>query len=592
VTNPKSSLNTYSFCSNSPQKEYYLSAPHKRAWAHLNFAIKQGNGILLLSGQNGCGKSTIVQLFTEKLREEGVKFTYFSAISNFIDLTQIRGQRLIAIDDAELLNTKQLQNLNHYIEFANEQLLNLQFLLIGSEKLEQLFADNKHSNFRKKIVFSYQLGLMNPTDTMRYAQLQLAANGWHINTEVANKLLRDLYSYSSGNPELINKFLDQLQAANKLHNEQQSSYNRNSLTEPQTLNDLNSGVTINAVNDTNTDNQELPDNIPWFKSKKFKAIGLSYLTSMVIAVLAFHSVGFLDQNTKNNQYEVLTSNQSINVPVVAPLTSAKKIQPVENDIIEIGEVRSNESLPTTKSEKLIVKQNLPEQIIQEKIKNKPLALSNNNSMNITEISRKKENEIEVLAQKKENEIFNKNKSVVLNEQNSAKKTQSTVTFKKEPTDPADMTHSQRVDLQLVTSSSRLPAEIGKLFRQDFSPDLDKIRLNRLVANFEIAYQFGDLTKIDNLFLETIKSNKIAGKKAFKDEYKKLFNITQSRNIRIYDLLWTKEGDTVLGKGGFKVTIYERGSAQKSVFTGNIDLRVAEKNQSLLFSELFYNYGNP
>jgi len=590
VNKPKAILNESSFSSYNHQKDYYLSSPHKRAWAHLNFAIKQGNGILLLSGQEGSGKSILVQSFSEKLKENGQKFGFFSSVANFDELPKVLDQRLIIIDDAELLSTKQLQILNACIESANQQLDFLQILLVGSEKLDQLVANNSHSYFRKNVVFSYQLGLMNPEDTMKYAQLQLAAKGWQVNSEVARELLRDLYDCSSGNPELVNKYLDQLQAANELHNVQHIALNRHVISESVVENALNPNDIINSVNDTIPEDSDSLKNTPWFGSKKFKIVGLGYLASILIAILVFHGVTFLDQRTKNNEGEVVTNQKLVDVPKILPMSHVNQEQLIKYELVDTTKIIKKESVQPTEIAKAIVPEPLPEPRVIERIRNKPVV-----DKNIDKIKIPAKNPREI---NKEDSFFPQKKQSLLvksledlDKRFSALEGESKNLNNIDKTNSPVLTHAQEVDLQLVTSNSRLPEEIKKLFRQEFSPELDKVKLNRLVADFVIAYEFGDLEKIDNLFLDSVKSNKIEGKKALKKEYKKLFNITQSRNIRIYDVFWSKEGDAVLGKGAFKVTIIERGSAQKSEFSGNIDLKVTEKNQSLLISELFYNYGN-
>lgn len=590
VNKPKTISSKHSFSSYHYQNDYYLSGPHKRAWAHLNFAIKQGNGILVLSGQSGCGKSTLVQSFALKLRENNQRHVFFSSAANFNELPDRVDQRLVVIDDAEFLSTKQLEILNACIESANEDLQYLQFLLVGSEKLEQIIADIKHSNFRNKVVFSYQLGLMNPAETMKYAQLQLSTKGWQVNSEVAKELLRDLYDCSSGNAELINKYLDQLQAANELYNVQHIALNRNSLPESLNQDDLKSNIATNSMSDTLIDDPNRINSVPWFRSKKIKVVGLGYLASVLIAIFVFHSTTFFAQKTTDNK-ELVVNNQLLETSTVLPVSSNTSKLMVGKDIIDIANVDRQVSEQSIVAATVSVQQPLPKPTGITRIKNKPV-VHNNTTKSVSNIVKNTHNvKKEVLEVSEQKQDLATKTVTNLDRLFNAPEENSFTVNKTEEFDPNALTHTQEVELQLVTTNSRLPTELEKIFRQEFSPELDKIKLNRLVADFEVAYEFGDLKKIDNLFLETIKSNKIEGKKALKDEYKKLFNITQSRNIRIYDLFWRKEGNAVLGKGAFKVAIFERGSAQKSTFTGNIDLKVIESNQSFMFSELFYNYGN-
>ena len=54
---------------------YFLGSSHEEALAHLAFAIRQGEGFILIIGEVGTGKTTLCRKFLENL-EETVKTAY------------------------------------------------------------------------------------------------------------------------------------------------------------------------------------------------------------------------------------------------------------------------------------------------------------------------------------------------------------------------------------------------------------------------------------------------------------------------------------------------------------------------------------
>jgi outer membrane biosynthesis protein TonB len=116
-------------------------------------------------------------------------------------------------------------------------------------------------------------------------------------------------------------------------------------------------------------------------------------------------------------------------------------------------------------------------------------------------------------------------------------------------------------------------------------------LNKLKAEYQAAYNLGQMAQLSQLFDTTIRSNEEKGIGAVLNAYRRLFDITQERNLLIDDLSWQIEKSSASGKGSFVVEVQQRGSTRKTSHYGEIELNIKEKDSRLSITEIIYNYKN-
>lgn len=150
--------------------------------------------------------------------------------------------------------------------------------------------------------------------------------------------------------------------------------------------------------------------------------------------------------------------------------------------------------------------------------------------------------------------------------------------------------AEKFSLAKIDESSHIQAS-----RQDSSgflinPDVDELALNGIVSKFEVAYEMGDTNLFDSIFSEDIRSNEVENKTAFKRAYKKLFNMTRTRNISIIDMVWNQSSGEIVGEGAFRISLFERSASDRGIYSGDISVTVTKQNDRLMISKLFYHYG--
>ena len=74
-----------------------------------------------------------------------------------------------------------------------------------------------------------------------------------------------------------------------------------------------------------------------------------------------------------------------------------------------------------------------------------------------------------------------------------------------------------------------------------------------------------------------------------EEYQRLFNITDKRQLTIQDVKWSTKDRHLLGEGDFKVSIREKGATISTRYQGKINFAVVKELDSVVIKKLDYDY---
>lgn len=120
-------------------------------------------------------------------------------------------------------------------------------------------------------------------------------------------------------------------------------------------------------------------------------------------------------------------------------------------------------------------------------------------------------------------------------------------------------------------------------------------LSDILARFRDAYQAGDLERFVRLFSDDVDANDVKNVESLADEYEKLFDYTEQREIVITDVLWEKDAGTARGNGVFRVSVKEKGGNKPMVYEGNIKLIVESGTEQvpadMRITTLHYSYND-
>ncbi|MFT7110194.1 MAG: general secretion pathway protein A [Psychrobacter glaciei] len=217
----------------------YMSLQHSRALVYMDYATRTGGGFVVITGEIGSGKTTLVKCILKNMHSK-VNFFHFT-FANFssndlfhyllrqvniipkkedkISLIYTLQEYLIKqvknglpyvliIDEAQNLTLDQLEDIRMLaaIEFNDEPLLRI--TLLGQP--EFLDTINSSEQFKQRVKLHYHLKGLSKDDVGNYIEFRLVNSGLDSNTLFDESLIDKIYEYSRGIPRLINKICDAL----------------------------------------------------------------------------------------------------------------------------------------------------------------------------------------------------------------------------------------------------------------------------------------------------------------------------------------------------------------------------------------------
>jgi general secretion pathway protein A len=222
-----------------PDPSYlFLGSQHKLARAYLEYGIKERMGFVVLTGEVGTGKTTLIKsLLREKEARQRVGVLYqtsveaedlldlllkefeirghfgssraarLGAFNQFLVNAYTRGERVVLmVDEAQNLGPKALEELRLLSNLQTEKEPLLQVILVGQPGLRDRLKHPSLRQLAQRVAIHYHLRPLDEDETKEYIRFRLArAGGSGIFTTTA---LEKLYDYTQGVPRRINAWCD------------------------------------------------------------------------------------------------------------------------------------------------------------------------------------------------------------------------------------------------------------------------------------------------------------------------------------------------------------------------------------------------
>lgn len=248
---------------------FFGSSGHTKAMAHLTYGLHQGEGFIIITGDVGAGKTTLVDLLLSDLDksshvaakivttqlaaddmlrmvaigfglyEEGLeKAGLLRRIENFVTSTyRIKKRCLLIIDEAQNLSVPSLEELRMLANLSVGGAAPLQSFLLGQPQFRATLGSPALEQLRQRVTASYHLGPMTELETRAYIVHRLSTVGWKQDPLLSEDFFPAVFRHTGGVPRRINTicsrvllfgFLEQQhtigpeivdQIASELHNE-------------------------------------------------------------------------------------------------------------------------------------------------------------------------------------------------------------------------------------------------------------------------------------------------------------------------------------------------------------------------------------
>jgi general secretion pathway protein A len=221
----------------------FMSEQHREALAHLLYGIQNG-GFVMLTGEVGTGKTTIIRCLLEQLPpntdmaiilnpmgsapellsticdELGVGYiadeltvkNLTDALNQFLLDNHRKGRKtVLLIDEAQLLKVPVLEQIRLLtnLETTTEKLL--QIMLVGQPELKKLLARPTLRQLSQRITARFHLEALSLPETKAYIAHRLKIAGLPDHQRPFNDaMLKKIHTFSGGVPRLINVISERL----------------------------------------------------------------------------------------------------------------------------------------------------------------------------------------------------------------------------------------------------------------------------------------------------------------------------------------------------------------------------------------------
>lgn len=216
---------------------YFDSATHRKAMAYLTFGLQQGEGFIIITGDIGAGKTTLVghlmetidktQLVAAKivttqldadstlrmvaaafgLAVDGLdKAQILTRIEHFLRAHHRDGRRvLLIVDEVQNLPIAALEELRMLSNFQQGERALLQTFLLGQPEFrDHLAASPELEQLRQRVIATHHLEPMTQDELPNYIEHRLKTVGWQGNPSFTRGAFDAMFEYTSGVPRRVN----------------------------------------------------------------------------------------------------------------------------------------------------------------------------------------------------------------------------------------------------------------------------------------------------------------------------------------------------------------------------------------------------
>jgi general secretion pathway protein A len=221
---------------------YFGSRQHRRAMAYLEYGLHQNEGFIVVTGDVGAGKTTIVRSLLDKLDPQQVvagnlvstqidaedtlrlvassfgvrtkdveKSDLLLSLEAFLVSVSQQGKRaLLIVDEAQNLTPRAVEELRMLSNFQLETHALLQSFLVGQPEFRRTMQSPQMLQLRQRVIAACHIGPLDADETRGYIEHRLKCVGWKGEPKFQPGAYEGVFKASQGIPRRINAVCDRM----------------------------------------------------------------------------------------------------------------------------------------------------------------------------------------------------------------------------------------------------------------------------------------------------------------------------------------------------------------------------------------------
>lgn len=224
----------------TPDSDFlFMSPSHSRALAYMEYAVFNREGFVVITGEIGSGKTTLVkkllselddniivakifqtqldevQLLQAILVEFGLnpysakKVELLNMLNQFLVDRYLEGKQiLLIIDDAQNLNKRALEEITLLsgVETQKEKILHV--ILVGQPEFNETLEASDMEQLLQRVSLRYHVRALTEFETKEYVTHRLKIAGNKSKKLFQDEIFKTIFQFSGGVPRLINTLCD------------------------------------------------------------------------------------------------------------------------------------------------------------------------------------------------------------------------------------------------------------------------------------------------------------------------------------------------------------------------------------------------
>ena len=218
----------------------FMSAAHRRAKAYMEYTVWNREGFVVITGEIGCGKTTLVQKLLSELDENNVvvakifqtqldeveflqaalvefglnpfnakKVELLDMLNSYVIEQFLQGKQVVlVVDDAHNLRPKVLEEIRMLagLETSKEKVLHV--ILVGQPHLNETLDHPDMEQLIQRVKLRYHIRALTETELGEYIRHRLHVAGAEDEALFPADALGLIYKYTGGIPRLTNTLCD------------------------------------------------------------------------------------------------------------------------------------------------------------------------------------------------------------------------------------------------------------------------------------------------------------------------------------------------------------------------------------------------